>query len=96
MYALIPIVNRQKLDSQSAKSILIGFDEDAGSKVYYKLFSPAMKRVVSLRDVIIDDSISHTRSQVKDELQLLREIETSLPKEKEKERTRQSGAMPIE
>jgi len=45
-YTLIPEAKRPKLDSQLAKYILLGYDEDPGSKVYC-LDNPATKRLLS-------------------------------------------------
>ena len=53
-YTLVPEEKRQKLDSRSVKCILIGYDEDGGSKVY-RLYNPQTKRIFSSRHVIIDE-----------------------------------------
>jgi len=54
-YALVPEARRQKLDSRSAKCILLGYDEEGGSKVY-RLYNPETKRVFTSRDIIVDES----------------------------------------
>ena len=51
----IPKEKRQKLDSKSVRCVFVGYEEDAGSKVY-KLYNTSSKRVILSRDVIIDES----------------------------------------
>ena len=51
----IPKERRHKLDAKSTRCILVGYDEDAGSKVY-RLYEPLQKRILRSRDVIIDES----------------------------------------
>ena len=63
-YALISAAKRKKLDSHSAKCILLGYDEDAGNKVY-RIYDLASKRVFCSRDVIIDEM--GTSTEKKDE-----------------------------
>ena len=53
----IPKETRRKLDSKSAKCILIGYEEDAGSKLY-RLYNPETKAILLSRDVIIDEAQS--------------------------------------
>ena len=50
----IPKEKRRKLDAKSVKCILIGYEEDAGSKVY-RLWDPVKKIILLSRDVIIDE-----------------------------------------
>jgi len=35
------------------KGILVGYDENCGSKVYH-VYNPTLKRIISSRDVIVD------------------------------------------
>ena len=63
----IPSEKRQKLDPKSVKCVLVGYEEDAGTRVY-RLYNPITKKVILSRDVIIDESpiisdtgvVSHT------------------------------------
>ena len=94
-YTLIPEAKRQKLDSRSAKCILLGYDEEAGSKVY-RLYNPATKRVLSSRDVIInelpgEEKVSHGQDRKRGS-----EVEYSLPEEKEKESGEQTFERSLE
>jgi len=60
-HTLIPKEQRKKLDERSKKCILIGYDENAGSKVY-RLFNPATKTVHSSRDIIVKEQESSSPS----------------------------------
>lgn len=51
----IPTEKRRKLDPKSVKCILVGYEEDAGTRVY-RLFEPITKKVHLSRNVIIDES----------------------------------------
>ena len=53
-YTLVPAQKRSKFDARSTKCILVGYDENSGSKVY-RLYDPTLNRIVSSRDVIIDE-----------------------------------------
>jgi len=55
----IPKERRRKLDAKSVQCILVGYEEDAGSKVY-RLYNAEKKTVLVSRDVIIDESSSDT------------------------------------
>ena len=81
-YALIPAAKRKKMDSHSAKCILLGYDEDAGSKVY-QIYDLASKRVFCSRDVIINET--GTSTEGRDEGTMVEEIEIGLPEVREKE-----------
>jgi len=50
----IPKERRRKLDPKSVKGILVGYEEDAGTKVY-RVYDPESKRLLLSRDVIIDE-----------------------------------------
>jgi len=50
----VPSKKRQKLDPKSVRCVLVGYEEDAGSRVY-RLYNPITKKVVVSRDVIIDE-----------------------------------------
>jgi len=50
----IPKEKRRKLDPKSVKCILIGFEEDSGSKIY-QLFDPLRRVEIRSPDVIIDE-----------------------------------------
>ena len=52
--------NRQKLDSKSVKCILVGYEEDAGTRVY-RLLDPATKKLILSRDVMIDEKTDYDR-----------------------------------
>ena len=52
-YTLIPAEKRRKLDPKSAKCILLGYDEEAGSKVYL-VYDQGSKQIFCSSDVIID------------------------------------------
>ena len=58
------------------KYILLGYDEEAGSRVY-RLYNPVMKRIQSSRDVIIDESNTRTSNRL--EIEMGNEIEVVLP-----------------
>lgn len=58
----MPKERRQKLDPKSAKCILVGYEESAGSKVY-RLYDAEKKRFLSSRDVIIDQLSVTTPTQ---------------------------------
>jgi len=51
----IPKEKRRKLAAKSLKGILVGYKEEAGSKVY-RVYDPQSKRVLLSRDVIIDEA----------------------------------------
>ena len=51
----VPKETRQKLDPKSVKCVLVGYEEDAGSRVY-KLYDTINKKTIISRDVIIDES----------------------------------------
>jgi len=51
----IPNEKRQKLDPKSVQCVLVGYEENAGSRVY-RLFDREKKRFLSSRDVIMDES----------------------------------------
>jgi len=51
----VPKEKLRKLDLKSVKCILIGDDEEAGSKVY-QLYDPLCRPEITLQDVIIDES----------------------------------------
>jgi len=51
----IPKERRQKLDPKSIKCIPVGYEEDAGSRVY-RLYDPSRKKIVLSHDVIIDET----------------------------------------
>ena len=51
----IPKERRQKLDPKSIKCILVGYEEDPGSRVS-RLYDPSRKKLVLSRDVIIDET----------------------------------------
>ena len=46
---------RQKLDSKSIECLLVGYEEDAGTRVY-RLYGTLKRKVILSRDVIIDKS----------------------------------------
>jgi len=50
----VPAQKWSKLDACSTKCILVGYDENSGSKVYH-VYDPTLNRIVSSRDVIIDE-----------------------------------------
>jgi len=51
----IPKEKRRKLAAKSLKGILVGYEEEAGSKVY-RVYDTQSKRVLLSRDVIIDEA----------------------------------------
>ena len=51
----VPKEKRQKLNPKSVKCVLMGYEEDAGSKVY-RICDEEMERLFCSRDVIIDES----------------------------------------
>jgi len=63
----VPSEKRQKLDPKSVRCVFVGYEEDAGTRVY-RLYDPIRKRVILSRDVIIDETsiisdtgvVSHT------------------------------------
>jgi len=58
----IPKEKRQKLHPKSVKCILIGYEENSGSKVY-SIYDAEKNRIFSSRDVIIDESPVAMQSQ---------------------------------
>jgi len=51
---LVPAERRKKLDSRSTKGIFVGYDENAVTKTY-RIYDAIVNRVISSRDVIIDE-----------------------------------------
>jgi len=93
-HTLVPKEQRKKLDSRSTKCILIGYDEDAGSKVY-RVYNPLTKRIHSSRNVIIDELDTIKTGSL--ESPPGNEIEVSLPEVEEKDNSsegeRQEGSV---
>jgi len=81
-YTLIPAEKRKKLDPRSTQCILLGYDEDAGSRVY-RVYDPISKRVFSSRDVIVDEQ--GRKDSPTGESENLDEMEISSPDISEKE-----------
>ena len=79
-YTLIAPEKRKKLDPRSQKCILLGYDEEAGTKVY-RVYDPATKRIFSSRDVIIDELAQEEDRRRRDET--LEAVEISSPEIKE-------------
>jgi len=84
-HTLVPGAKRSKLDPRSVKCILVGYDQDAGSNVY-RIYNPTTKRIVSSRDVILDERGNKNESNT--EQRGINEIEFHLPETKEKEAER--------
>ena len=51
----VPSERRQKVDPKSVRCVLVGYEEDTGSRVY-QLYDPIIKRIICSRDVIIDEA----------------------------------------
>ena len=51
----VPSEKRQKLDAKSVRCLLVGYEEDAGSRVC-RLYDPVKRKVIVSRDVMIDES----------------------------------------
>ena len=51
----MPSEKRQKLDPKSVRCVLVGYEEDAGSRVYW-LYDPVNRKLILSRDVIINKS----------------------------------------
>lgn len=58
----VPKERRQKLDPKSVKCILVGYEENAGTKIY-RLYDAEKKRFLASRDVIIDESSTPMQPQ---------------------------------
>jgi len=84
-HTLVPAEKRSKLDLRSVQCILVGYNENAGSKVY-RIYSPTTKRIVSSHDVILDERGNKNASNT--EQRGINEIEFHLPETKEKEAQR--------
>lgn len=83
----IPKEKRRKLDPKSRRCILVGYDEDAGSKIY-RLYDPEHKTIIRSRDVVIDESLEPA-GKVMNESQRAKiewDAETSIEEEKISER----------
>ena len=59
----IPTEKRQKLDPKSVRCVLVGYEEDAGSRVY-RLYDPIGKKIMLSRDVIVDESSTTSDTEV--------------------------------
>ena len=59
----IPKERRQKLDPKSVKGILVGYQEDAGSRVY-RVYNAVTKKLLLSRDVIFDESREEHRKEL--------------------------------
>jgi len=81
-YTHIPTEKHGKFDSKSVKCILLGYDEEAGSRVY-RLFNPTTKPIECSRDVIIDEY--RETKQISDTVETGSEIEIELPDLQEQE-----------
>jgi len=51
----VPSERRQKLDPKSVRCVLVGYEEDAGTRVY-RLYDPIIKGIIRSRYVIIDEA----------------------------------------
>ena len=81
-YTHIPTEKRGKLHSKSVKCILLGYDEEGGSRVY-RLFNPTTKRIECSRDVVIDEY--RETKQISNTVETGSEIEIELPDPQEQE-----------
>ena len=52
-YAHVPSQQRTKLDAKAVKCIFIGYSPDSKA---YRLFNPATNKVITSRDVILDEN----------------------------------------
>lgn len=65
----VPTEKRYKLDPKPVRYLLVGYEEDAGTRVYW-LYDPIKKKLILLRDLIIyelstisdAEAVSHTTS----------------------------------
>ena len=71
-----PRRKRKKLDSRSTKGILVEYNENAGRKTY-RIYNPTLNRVISSRDVIIDETA--TQRELENGREGRGEIQLSLP-----------------
>jgi len=71
----IPKEQRRKLDPKSKKCIFVGYDEDAGSKVY-RVYDPVHKRIIRSRDVIIEESPRLKHNTSTESLRATMEVES--------------------
>jgi len=79
-YTLIPAEKRRKLNPKSAKCILLGYNEEAGSKVY-RVYDQGSKGIFCSSDVIIDKT---SRNTVSEGIAEEHEMEIQLPEVREK------------
>ena len=63
----VPKEKRRKLEAKSIKGIFVGYEEEAGTKVY-RIYDPKAKQVMVARDVIIDESNNVSPDTVTDNL----------------------------
>ena len=89
----MPAQKRSKLDARSTKCIRVGYDENSGSKVY-SVYDPTLNRIVSSRDVIIDETGWIEENQKTSSA--LDQIEITLPDVSERDETEVNEATPLE
>jgi len=77
----IPKERRRKLDPKSVKGILVGYEEDAGTKVY-RVYDPESKRLVLSGDVIIDEVRKPIEETIAERQKTGIQWESELPLEK--------------
>jgi len=75
-YPHIPTEKRGKLDSKTVKCILLGYEEEAGSRAH-RLFNLTTKRIECSRDVIINEY--SVIKQISNTVETGSEIEIELP-----------------
>jgi len=92
-YTLVPPQKRSKLDRRSTKCILVGYDENSGSKVSH-VYNPTLQRIVSSRDVIIDEKGWIAENQ--NTSSALDEIEITLPDVSKHDEMEVNEARPLE
>jgi len=83
----IPKERRRKLDPKSVKAILVGYEEDAGTKVY-RVYDPESKRLVLSQDVIIDEVRNPIEGTIAERQKTGIQWESELPLEKHASRER--------
>ena len=59
----IPTEKLQKLDPKPVRCVLVGYEEDAGSRVY-RLYDPIGKKAILSRDVIVDESSTISDTEI--------------------------------
>ena len=91
----VPSEKRQKLDAKSVRCLLVGYEEDAGSRVY-RLYDPVKRKVIVSRDVMIDESSVISSPHESSMTTVIEWEKDTHLKELQKGETREDGFQPLD